>query len=102
MSSGNDKIMVTRHKDLIIYAIELGIITKDTPVYNGVNPGFVKGRHVVGVVPLHVAASADKVTVIPIMTPAELRGCELNLGQLRRYAGKLVTYKVTVVEDDGQ
>lgn len=94
-----DTIIVTRHKALVQYLIETGMATAETPIITHVNAEDVDGRHVIGVLPLHLAAKAATVTEIPLDIPAELRGKELNLEQVRQFAGDPVKYSVQKEED---
>lgn len=55
----------------------------------------VKGKHVYGVLPLHLAAAATTVTVIEFSGPPP-RGQEYSLAQMREAGAKLVTYTVKV------
>lgn len=88
-------IVVTRHPALVDLLIERGIVARGTPVLEHVDdPGVLDGAHVIGVLPLHLACHAVKVTEIPLaMTPAD-RGHELDLPRLREIAGEAVTYTV--------
>lgn len=90
-----ETIMITRHKALVQYAIEKGIVPADVRVLPHVStPKEVAGKHVVGPIPLHLAAAATRVTHIPLSIPPELRGVELTLEQLREMAGPAETYAV--------
>lgn len=57
----------------------------------------VRGKHVIGVLPLALAALCASVTEIPLALQAHQRGRELTLEELREIAGKPVTYIVTRV-----
>ena len=92
-------IIVTRHKALVQYLIETGMVTAETPIIAHVTSKDVEDKHVIGVLPMHLAALAATVTEIPLDIPAELRGKELNLEQVRRFAGDPVTYSVRKEED---
>ena len=48
----------------------------------------------VGVLPLHLAAEAIEVWEVPLTVPAELRGVELTLQQVRQYAAPVRRYRV--------
>lgn len=85
-------IIVTRHPALVQYLREQGWATADTPVVTHAEPADVAGKHVIGVLPLHLAALAAQVTEVPMAIPAALRGHELTLAQVRQYAGEPVTY----------
>ena len=87
-------IVVTRHKALVQFLIETGMVTAETPVLSHVNASEVTGKHVIGVLPMHLAALAATVTEIPLDIPAELRGKELDLQQVRNFAGDPVKYSV--------
>jgi putative CRISPR-associated protein (TIGR02620 family) len=56
--------------------------------------GNVEGKHVIGVLPLRLASLAASITEIPLDIPAELRGQELTIEQVRQYAGEPVRYFV--------
>lgn len=95
------KVIVTRHHSLVELLILRGLVgaNEDIPVLSHVTTDEVRGKHVFGVLPLHLAAAADRVTEIPIRVPESLRGKELDIEQLRKYAGEAVTYQVRVIED---
>jgi putative CRISPR-associated protein (TIGR02620 family) len=90
-----DKIIVTRHAALVDYLREQGIVGDDVTVISHARPEDVKGRDVIGVLPLNLAALAASVTEIPLRLTPEMRGQELGLETLRQIAGKPVKYKVT-------
>lgn len=92
-----DQIVVTRHSALIEFLRERGLVGDDVRVIAQASPEDVRGKHVIGVLPLHLAALADRVTVVDIATPPELRGVELSLQQLREYARGVTTYRVQVM-----
>jgi len=58
------------------------------------DPEQIRGLHVIGPVPLHLAAEAESVVHIPLDIPPELRGVELTLEQVRQFAGPPVEYTV--------
>ena len=66
----------------------------DVRVIESATPDDVRGRRVVGVLPLHLAAEAAEVVNIAINTPIELRGVELSLAQVRQYATPHAVYRV--------
>lgn len=90
-------VVVTRHPALVEYLTELGVVPADTEVVTHATAEQVRGRHVFGVLPLHLAAEAASVTEVTLRVPAELRGVELTLEQVRQFAGPLVEYKVSRV-----
>lgn len=121
------KVVVTRHAALVQLLVERSIIPGDRgdgccsvcgrprhaemlgyhagPLCSCPEPrvlahaseGDVRGAHVIGVLPLRLAALADRVTEIPLAVAPEDRGRELDIVRLREIAGDPVTYRVTVV-----
>jgi putative CRISPR-associated protein (TIGR02620 family) len=89
-----DTVVVTRHKALVEFLIETKRIPAETPVLSHVTSKDVEDKHVIGVLPLHLAALAATVTEVPLDIPAELRGKELDLEQVRQFAGDPVKYSV--------
>jgi len=97
-----EKVIVTRHPALLSYIKELGLIDDQGTVaciMHVTDPAReIAGKHVIGVLPLHLAALATKVTEIPLNLPPNLRGKELTLEQVRQYAQPPVTYQVTALD----
>ena len=91
-------IVVTRHAALVDFLCERGLIEGSVVVKAQVSPAEVCGRHVIGVLPLHLAAFAESVTTVDLDIPNELRGAELSLDQLRAFARAITTYQVKVLE----
>jgi len=54
----------------------------------------LKGKDVIGVLPLELAEKANSVTVIPLNLPPEMRGKELSEEDVARYAGSPRTFIV--------
>jgi hypothetical protein len=94
MNEQPETIVVSRHPALVEYLIEIRLAAPATPVITHATAADVRGRHVIGVVPLHLAAEAISVTEIPMFVPQTLRGVELTLEQVRQFAGTPVTYAV--------
>jgi putative CRISPR-associated protein (TIGR02620 family) len=90
-------IVVTRHPALVEYLVEKGIVPPGTEAIPTVRPEQVEGRHVIGVLPLFLAARAEKVTVVMLNIPAHLRGAELSLEQMREFATGIQTFVVNEV-----
>lgn len=93
-----EKIIITRHKALVDYLKELGLADDKTPVMDHAMPEHVRGKHVLGVLPLHLAALAVKVTEVPLNVPYGERGKELSLEQVRDYATRPKTYEVRRID----
>ena len=87
-------IVITRHPALVEYLVETGLVPADAPCISHAEASDVAGKHVIGVLPLRLAAMAQSITEIPLDIPAELRGQELTIEQVRRYAGEPVRYFV--------
>lgn len=96
-------LVITRHEGLHQYLLAEGLVGEGVPVIDHATPDDVRGKHVIGVLPLHLAAEAASVTEVPLNLPADLRGAELTEAQVRQYAGAPQTYVVTrcTKEDEG-
>lgn len=90
-------LIVTRHPGLVEYLCEIGLAAEGCEVISHASPEAVEGRHVCGVLPHSLSCLTASFTEIPLALPAELRGTELSLEQVRQYAGRPVTYRVEVV-----
>lgn len=87
-------IIITRHKGLVEYLKEKGLVNGNFDVIEHASIETVKGRHVIGVLPNHLAVHAKSLTEIPLNIPAELRGKELTAEQVREFAGEPATYVI--------
>lgn len=96
------KIVVTRHKALVEYLIAIGLVEETDEVVSHATVKDVQGKHVIGVLPLHLAAHAASVTVVPLRVPPELRGAELDLVQVTELAGAPETYSVQRLKGGSQ
>ena len=92
----NDNIVVvTRHKNILRYLEEvLRVDISHAKHIKHAKPSNIRGRDVIGTMPLHLAAQARTVTVIPLRLPEELRGKELTFDEVCAYAEKPETYSV--------
>lgn len=86
------KVLVTRHEALVEYFKELGI--KFDKVISHATAEDVTGNDVYGVLPLHLASLANTVTTVDMNLPAEMRGKELSLEDIKKYFVDISTYKV--------
>jgi len=89
-----ETIVVTRHNGLVDYLKSQGIIGEDTPVIDHATPDTVRGKRVIGVLPLHLAVEAAEVVEVPMNIPAEARGKELTGEETAQYAGAPRAYSV--------
>ena len=87
--------IVTRHPALVEYLQEIGLATSAVEVVAHATPDIVRGKDVCGVLPHSLSCLTRTFTEVPLALPAELRGVELTLEQVRQYAGRPVTYRVT-------
>lgn len=87
-------VIVTRHPELVEHILELGLAPESTPVLEHAEGHQVLGKHVIGVLPLHLACLAESVTTVPLELPPELRGKDLTLGEVRQFARRPTTYRV--------
>lgn len=88
-------LIITRHSALREYLAELGH-TADAVLEHESSPEALDGKHVCGVLPMHLAARCASVTVVPLDfgRDANLRGVELTLEQVRAMALPIETYVV--------
>lgn len=87
-------IVVTRHKSLIQFLIEQKIIDQSDEVVSHATEELVEGNRVIGVLPIHLAALTSEYVNVPIHVPSELRGEELSIEEIRKYAQPIKTYIV--------
>lgn len=89
-----ETIVVTRHRGLVGYLQSRGIIAEDTPVIEHATPELVRGKRVIGVLPLHLAVEAAEVIEVPMNIPAEMRGVDLTAEQTAQFAAPPRAYVV--------
>jgi len=90
----SNHVVITRHPALVDYLLEIGLINADHDVIDHATPAMVADKHVIGVLPHSLSCLTKTFTEIPLNLPAELRGKELSLSEIRTYAGKPITYEV--------
>lgn len=93
----NDFIIVTRHQGLVDWLAARGITGTVVP---SVTADDVRGKQVVGALPLHLAAEAESVTTVAYQCPMKLRGQDLSADQLDVLGAKLETFQVHRVTSD--
>lgn len=94
------ELVVTRHPALVAYLRELGMVSDDVVTIEHVSdPIQLSGRVVAGVLPIHLAAECAEVVEVPLTIPADLRGVELSLDQVRQYAKPARRFFVREAED---
>ena len=92
----NNTVVVTRHPGLLEVLRERGVVPQNCEdFYSHATPDLVRGRDVIGILPLSLAAEANSITEITLSLPPEARGKELNADEVRRFMTGVNTYKVT-------
>lgn len=86
-------LIVTRHAGLVEWLAQRGIMGE---VIAHATPEQVGGRHVVGALPMHLAALAASVTVVdlPGLTPDQ-RGKDLTPAEMDAASASLTRYVVS-------
>lgn len=87
-------VVVTRHAALVEYLSERGLVSGDLRVIAHATAQDVQGQHVVGVLPLHLAAEAASVTEVTLDLRPDQRGRELTVEELRAAARGVQRYVV--------
>lgn len=94
-----NSLVITRHKALVDFLRERQIIEDNAEVIIHATPDDVKGRRVIGVLPLRLACLAAEVVEVTLDVPAAMRGAELTIDQVRKFYRGISTYKVTKLEE---
>lgn len=92
-----EKIVVTRHRSLVLYLIELGLIDENTKIIPHAQPDDIRGKHAIGVLPYWLSSKAAKYTELQLRLPFEKRNKELTLDEIKFHSKDPVTYIVTEV-----
>lgn len=87
-------LVVTRHPALVAYLKEIELADDHTRVIEHASAEDVEGKNVCGVLPYSLSSLCRSFTEVPLTLPQSLRGFELTLDQVRRFAGKPMTYRV--------
>ena len=91
-----ETIIVTRHQGLVEWLERQGIKGEVKP---SVTVSDVKGKHVIGALPAHIAQHAMYITSVDYTCPFEKRGKDLTADDLDSYGAKLFDYVVIPVID---
>jgi putative CRISPR-associated protein (TIGR02620 family) len=91
-------VVITQHPSLVEFLREKGLVPEGVRVIAHATEADVAGCHVIGVLPVWLAAKAASFTEVQLKLTAEMRGKELDLPTLRQIAGVIKTYKVSEVE----
>lgn len=95
-----ETIVVTRHKALLQLLQEKLWLSPVTPIIEHATAEDIKGKHVIGVLPLSLACLAASITEVTLDIPFALRGQELTLEQLKEFYIGERTYKVKEIDND--
>lgn len=91
------ELIVTRHTGLVEYLIQEGLVQEGVEVISHASPEAISGKHVCGVLPHSLSCLCASFTEVPLFLPAELRGKELTVEQVREFAQPISIYQVTKV-----
>ena len=89
------ELIVTRHQGLVEFLREKGYVAPDVTVLSHATAEDVAGNTVWGVLPHNLSVLTNKFIEIPLDLPLEMRGKELTLEDMYKYAGEPVAYSVT-------
>ena len=78
--SSEEKVFVSRHKALYQYFLENGLIDAHTKVLQKVVISAIRDKHVLGVMPIHLAHYCKSYTMIPLSLK---RGVDLSIDDLK-------------------
>lgn len=87
-------LVVTRHKGLVEHLISKGIVDSDVEVVDRATSEVVKGKRVIGVLPLHLASLTGEFAEVTLALPLEMRGKELTCEDVELYAQCTTYYQV--------
>ena len=88
------QVVITNQPVLAAVLREEFSLGEKIQVLSHVTEDDVKGAHVFGVLPLHLAVKAALVTEVILNIPPELQGVELSEDQIRKYMMPVETYEV--------
>ena len=95
-----EKVVITRHPALVELLKERNMIDGTEKVLTHATEADVKGKDVIGVLPLSLASLANTVTEVPLALTPDMRGKELDIETLREIAGPARTYRVLDITAD--
>ena len=94
-----ETIVISRHIGLVQWLVLHGHVSPDVTVVAHATPDLMRGRKVIGVIPMHLACHAKEVWSVDLPNlPLELRGKELTPEQMDQCGANLVGYKVMTIE----
>lgn len=93
-------LIISRHPATIELLRSLGYTGE--VISHVTSPEMIRGRIVIGNLPLRLAAEAELVGEVTLDLPPELRGQELGRDELARYYRGIRWYRVQEVEGPGE
>lgn len=91
-------LVITRHKALVAYLQEQGIVGADARVIEQATEDDVRGQHVIGILPMRLAALCASYSECSLVLGPQDRGVQdLPIERVREIAQPLVTYRVTAM-----
>lgn len=90
----SNQVVITRHQGLVDYLIDQGIVKQGVSVISHATSEDIKGRDIIGILPLNLAVLARSVTIISLDLPQDLRGVDLSKDQVAQYAGQPRKFKI--------
>ena len=92
-------IVITRHKDTIRLLKEKGIITEEDTILDHVdNIEQIKGRIVLGTLPIDLAEYCERILFIKWDIPLEARGRDWTYEETKKFFNGISEYKVIRLE----
>ena len=98
-------VVVSRHESFVRYLQEIGLVDEEIRITPHVRAEDVRGAHVIGILPPHLAEEAALMTVVPLDLTLEQRererttGEDLSIEEIRAAAGEPRHYRVVPVEE---
>lgn len=87
-------LIITRHPGLLEFLLQEGVLVGSVPVLAHAKAEDLRGKVVIGVLPLHLAAEADLVIEAQLDLTPEMRGKELSADEVRRVFRGFRAYRV--------
>lgn len=91
-------VVVTRYPAIVQHLYRQGVIDDSVTVLPIVKREDIEGCHVIGVLPVHLAAHAESVTIQHIFPPRVFDWSKLTLEDVEMYSRAPVTYQVRRVD----
>ena len=94
VTTSNNQVFVARHTALYQYCREMGIIANNTPaIFRRVSVREIRGKDVVGILSLELAAYTNTYTEIPLRCHVE-PGLELDIEDIKLGASPARKYQI--------